>query len=177
MNAMKNDDNEAQMLEMGFSEGKHVKRRRERMSLKNRKQKIFNKHAERNFKKTKVSKAISGARKLHDKWRNPIIEDNYNEYKPTHKVTWKSLGMKPESTDTNTKGNVWPRGLSGALSPFRKGNEFVVWAPRETDKTDEIVETYTKFYTEIYTEEIQIKPRWRQHAEQVLHMMRSKLGF
>ncbi len=173
MNAMKNDDNEAQMLEMGFSEGKPVKRRRERMALKNRKPKIDNKHAERNaernFKKTKVSKAIYNARKLHDKWRNPIIEDNYNEHKPSNKITWKSLGMKPEST--TTKGDVWPRGLSGNLSPFRKCIESV---KLELDPDLEPCETYTKTYTEIYTDE---KPRWRQHAEYVLQMMRSKLGF
>ena len=171
MNAMKNDNNEAVMLDMGFSEGKHVKRRRERMALKNRKQKIVNKHMERDterkIKKTKVSKAIYSARKLHDKWRNPIIEDEYNEHKPSQKVTWKSLGMKPEST--TTKSTVWPRGLSGALSPFRKGSEPVWDTHGSKDSEPEPQETYT--------DKIQIKPRWRQHAEGVLQMMRSKLGF
>jgi hypothetical protein len=165
MNAMKND-NEAQMLDMGFSEGKPVKRRRERMAVKNRKQKVVNKHAERdaerNFKKTKVSKAISGARKLHDKWRNPIIEDEYNERKPSNKVTWKSLGVKPESTTTT--GDVWPRRLSMNLRSFRKGIESVESDPEPCETN-----------TEIHADEI--KPRWRQHAEYVLNMMRSKLGF
>jgi hypothetical protein len=120
MNAMKNANNEAAMLDLGFSEGKHAKRRRERTSLKNRKRKAIDQHAERNFKKAEASKALAAARKQHENRRKPIIEqDDYTTNMKGRKVTWKGLGMKPFTKQP--KSDAWPKGNPACLSqPFKK---------------------------------------------------------
>ncbi len=127
MNAMKNANNEAAMLDMGFSEGKHAKRRRERTSLKNRKRKAIDQHSERNFKKAEASKALAAARKLHENRRKPIIEnDDYKTNVPGSKVTWKSLGMKPFTK--RPRSDAWPKGEQSSLSqPFKKKDTPIIW--------------------------------------------------
>lgn len=135
MNAMKNTNNEAALLDLGFSEGKHVKRRRERTSIKNRKRKAIDQHSERNFKKAEASKALAAARKLHENRRKPIIEnDDYKTNVSGRKVTWKSLGMNPFTK--RPRSDAWPKGDPSCLSqPFKKKDTPINWdmSPTQPD--------------------------------------------
>lgn len=151
---MKNANNEAAMLDLGFSEGKHAKRRRERTSLKNRKRKAIDQHAERNFKKAEASKALAAARKQHENRRKPIIEqDDYKTNVQGRKVTWKSLGMKPFTK--RPRSDAWPKGDPECLSqPFKKKDTPIIWDMSPTTDLWVKCETHPDYVAIDVTDEI-----------------------